>query len=507
MPKKRYAMYLRKSREDVEAEKVGHFETLARHEKQLWRFAEQLGIADCIAEEDIHRELASGESLAERKECQKILRKVSDGLLTGVLTVDIDRISRGDMIDQGTIASVFRYSHTPILTPSKIYDPENDLDMQFMEMRLMFSRIEYEQIKKRMCEGRVRSVMDGQYISPYAPFGFEKCVVDRKKTLRFGAHADTNRWMYRSIAGGETAGSVARRLNEQGIRTKKGRAWDYGDVVAVIANVACKGYVSYGVKKTTTVVDADGRKRKKLVSGDPIIVKGLHEGTVPEELWAKANAMLERNAKPRTKADLKLKNPFAGILVCSKCGRPLRRVIDTRSVARTARFTHIDDPMTGCWMKSARADVVTDAVVDALSDIAADLEVSGSKPDDGLRFQMNGIAKHIKELDGAMDNLFRLAEFGRITDDEFSKRKEKLDAEAEEARKSMDEIAAIVEDQENSGERVIKLKEAVKVIRGNDAEKANKALKMIVKRIEYANDGERTSGRSSGTPMLRIVLR
>ena len=41
----RYAMFLRKSREDAEAERAGKFETLAKHRAVLERLAESMGVA------------------------------------------------------------------------------------------------------------------------------------------------------------------------------------------------------------------------------------------------------------------------------------------------------------------------------------------------------------------------------------------------------------------------------------------------------------------------------
>lgn len=224
MPEKRYAMYLRKSREDVEAERIGHFETLARHEKQLWSYARQLGINGKISEADVYRELVSGDSLAERPECRKLLEKVSAGEYSGVLAVDIDRISRGDMIDQGTISSVFRYSNTPILTPGKIYNPDDDYDMQFMEMRLMFARIEYESIKKRMSAGRIRSVTEGQYIGSFAPYGWDKVTISGKHTLEPNADGSRLVRMYEDVASGvKGTQQIANELNELGVPSPRSK--------------------------------------------------------------------------------------------------------------------------------------------------------------------------------------------------------------------------------------------------------------------------------------------
>ena len=63
-----YAIYLRKSRADAEAEARGEGETLARHEKILLDLAEKMGIK--IGK--IYREIVSGETIEARPEIQKL---------------------------------------------------------------------------------------------------------------------------------------------------------------------------------------------------------------------------------------------------------------------------------------------------------------------------------------------------------------------------------------------------------------------------------------------------
>ena len=64
-----YLMYLRKSRKDIEAELSGEGETLKRHEKILTELSHKMGIY--IPEQNIFREVVSGETIASRPEMQR----------------------------------------------------------------------------------------------------------------------------------------------------------------------------------------------------------------------------------------------------------------------------------------------------------------------------------------------------------------------------------------------------------------------------------------------------
>ena len=58
---KEYAMYLRKSRSDMEAEARGEMETLSRHFSILTDLSKRMDIL--IKPENIFREIVSGESI------------------------------------------------------------------------------------------------------------------------------------------------------------------------------------------------------------------------------------------------------------------------------------------------------------------------------------------------------------------------------------------------------------------------------------------------------------
>src|SRR5690554_1932838 len=106
-----YVIYLRKSRADIEAESHGEGETLARHEKILLDLAKKMKLSIT----QIHREIVSGETISSRPVMQQLLNEVEQGMWKGVLVVEIERLARGDTIDQGIVAQTFKYSNTKII--------------------------------------------------------------------------------------------------------------------------------------------------------------------------------------------------------------------------------------------------------------------------------------------------------------------------------------------------------------------------------------------------------
>ena len=164
-----YAVYLRKSRADIELEAVTKEDTLRRHKTLLQDLAKNRSLK--IVE--YYEEVVSGETIADRPEMQRLLRDIYQNKYTGVLVVEIERLARGDTKDQGIVADAFKYTDTLIITPTKTYDPNNEFDEEYFEFGLFMSRREYKTIHRRMERGKIDSVKEGNYIASKRPYGYD----------------------------------------------------------------------------------------------------------------------------------------------------------------------------------------------------------------------------------------------------------------------------------------------------------------------------------------------
>ena len=86
-----YAMYLRKSRSDIEAESLGEMETLSKHKKILTDLAKRNGHRIM----EVYQELVSGETIADRPEAQRLIKDVNKKIWKGVYVMEVERLARG----------------------------------------------------------------------------------------------------------------------------------------------------------------------------------------------------------------------------------------------------------------------------------------------------------------------------------------------------------------------------------------------------------------------------
>lgn len=331
-----YCLYLRKSRADAEAEERGEGETLARHEKILLELAKKLQLNVT----EIYREIVSGETIAARPVMQRLLQEVEQGVWNGVLVVEVERLARGDTIDQGIVAQTFKYSDTKIITPVKTYDPNNEFDEEYFEFGLFMSRREYKTINRRLQRGRIASVKEGKYVGNKAPYGYERVRLENDKgftLVPIEEEADIVRLIYELYTVGEKqpdgsdkrlgTGLIARRLNNMNVPAKKGGDWAVATIRDILINPVYIGKVRWNWRQHSKKM-TDGQltiSRPRSSIEDCLIVNGMHPPLITEETFAAAQEYMSKNP-PHPIGELKVvKNSLAGLVVCGKCGRKMVR--------------------------------------------------------------------------------------------------------------------------------------------------------------------------------------
>ena len=360
-----YCMYLRKSRADLEAEARGEGETLSRHLQILTRLADQMGLD--VPPGAIYREIVSGDTIAARPMMQRLLREVRDGLWEGVLCTEVERLARGDTIDQGIVAQAFKYSGTRIITPNKVYSPDNEMDEEFLEFSLFMARREYKAIARRMQAGRAASVREGHYVGGRRPYGYEvvKCKGQKGCTLRqIPEEARVVRQCFDWYLSGLGASAIAKKLLAMGCSTCNGRAWSAAGIRNMLRQPVYAGYVQWL-----------RREQKKSVSGGEVVVRrpcsdryilapGLHEPIVTKEQFERVKEMaVQRRAAAHVQGK-QISNPLAGLLKCGLCGYAMHRRNNPNGV-----FVTCTQP--GCACSSAHLDVVLSMALAALREWTA----------------------------------------------------------------------------------------------------------------------------------------
>ena len=355
------AQYLRKSRmeEGMDTEEV-----LAKHRKDLSRFA---------AANDIHiiesyDEVVSGESLYARPEMLRLLEDVEEGRYDAVLVMDLDRLSRGRMKDQGIILDTFRDSGTLIVTPEKTYDLSDDLDDEMAEFKTFMSRREYKIINKRLRRGLKQTIQDGCYVAN-APYGYRKVTVDRKPTLEiYEPEAQFVRMMYDLYLQGYGCVSIARHINALGAKPHRSAEFTRNSVAHILRNPTFAGKIVWD-QKTHIRKGAKGNPKHVTIYNPRdqwTIVDGMHPAIVSQETYDQVQAVLAGRYIP-SKRDGTVRSSLAGLVKCANCGQNMQRM-----TMKGTPYLLCTKP--GCCA-STKFDLVEDRVLAYLEETMARLEL------------------------------------------------------------------------------------------------------------------------------------
>ena len=492
IPSGMYCAYLRKSRKDMEAEARGEGETLARHDAQLRQLAERLGVPLL----ETYTELVSGDTITERPEVRRLLADISAGKWDGVFVMDVDRLGRGDSIDQGIILQTLVYSNTLIITPDKIYDPQDDADAEFFEIKLFFSRREYNMIKKRMQRGRIVSATDGLYQSPKAPFGYERYKLPGRKgwSLRIiPEKAEIVRAVFDWYANGmdgKPAGCnvIANRLNDMGVPTFSGVPFTRSSVRQMLSNPVYIGKIQWN-KRVTTVKIVDGvRTKSRPLSADPILVDGQHDPIIDKATFDRVQEMFAQHAKPSVHSSKDIINPLAGLIICGECGHHMVRKTDLNRKGPSVACLTAKCPTCATYL-----DVVENAVLEILESWVADFEAEEKTKAKASGHDANviqtAIAKNEEQrekLMGQMSRLYDLLEQGIYTPDLYRERRDDLTKRIAQVDSAIAALRTSTKQTDSRAVFIPRVKTVLEAYRVTDnPADQNQLLRSVIDRIIY----------------------
>lgn len=490
-----YAIYLRKSRADLEAEKLGEGETLARHKKILLELASRKGLY--IGK--IYQEIVSGDTIQARPEIQKLISDCYAGKYKGILIVEVTRLSRGNQGDAQTIMDCLRYSNMNngvlVVTPTKTYDvAHSQEDEEYMEFELFMSRREYKMIHKRMDRGRKQAVVEGNFMGTYRPYGYNIVKGRKTRTLtpneyeapivkqifKWAGHDNMSPWR------------IAQRLNAMGVKTYSGDTnWTKTTIRDLLKNPVYTGKVRWNTRmKVKTMVNNELKAiLPRRISDQYMLYDGKHKqhALVDEETF---KLVQNRHRSNPAKHNAILKNPLSGLIVCKKCGRAMSR---QSNKGRRDRYTHTPNT-EGCKVKSATSDDVIAAVKYALKmymdDFELKIENSSDVDENLIEKQIESLRKEMVKINRRKSSLIEMREDRSITHNEFVERKAVHDQKLETLQEQIDDLEHTIPEKEEFEEKLLMVSDAFIAMTDDelDAETKNMFLKKIVKEIKFSRE-------------------
>lgn len=508
--------YLRKSRTDDPALSVE--EVLAKHEEILDKW-NTMHLGRPVPPENKHREVVSGETIRERPEMCELLRRIESPRIKAIKCADEARLSRGDLEDAGRLIKLLRHTNTLVIIPDAwggqfVYNLRDEDDREKFERKLKEGNQFLEYQKKIMNRGRELSVQRGNFIGQVAPYGYRKKLIQEGKkkchTLEIEpAEADVVRMVFDMYVNQDMGRvNIAHRLNELGVPTRTGALWAQDTLKRMLDNEHYIGKVRWNWRKTVTVVEDGEIKKTRPQSkvGEYLVYEGKHEAIISDELFQAAQEKKGRN--PRSKKQVKIRNPLSGLLYC-KCGRAM--------TLRTYKYSGAEprllcDNQAYCGTTSCTYAAMIDRVREILEQCIADFEVRIKNDNKDAASLHANLIKRLEAKRAELDAK-EIAQWEAQADPDPSKRmpahifqilNEKLLKEKEEVREALCKAYESMPEPVDYEEKLVRFQAALEALDDPEASpaKKNKLLKECIDRMDYHRE---KAVRKRGTGKKRTV--
>ncbi len=268
----------------------------------------------------------SGKSIEGRLQFNQMMEDVKSGKdnVSYVLVFKLSRFGRNAADVLSTLQVMQDFGVNLICVKDGI-DSSKDAGKLMISVLSAVAEIERENIRVQTMEGRIQKAREGKWNGGFAPYGYK--LVNGKLEIN-EEEAVAIRTIYDQYVNTDIGSNgISKYLENHGIRkiqrqNGKNPLFDAHLVRLILKNPVYCGKIAYGRRKTEKVHGT--RNEYRLVEQDDfLLVDGLHEAIISEEVWNAAQAKLIAQAKKYehvNKGKDERTHLLSGIVRCPVCG-------------------------------------------------------------------------------------------------------------------------------------------------------------------------------------------
>ncbi|HIX29961.1 MAG TPA: recombinase family protein [Candidatus Blautia stercoravium] len=268
----------------------------------------------------------SGKSIEGRIQFNQMLEDIKAGKdgVSYVLVFKLSRFGRNAADVLSTLQVMQDFGVNLICVEDGI-DSSKDAGKLMISVLSAVAEIERENIRVQTMEGRIQKAREGKWNGGFPPYGYklEKGFLYINEEEAEAIRIIFDQYVHTDIG----ANGLAKYLEQHGIRkiqrqNGKNPLFDAALIRRILKNPVYCGKISYG-RRRTEKVHGTRNEYRQVEQDDYLLVDGLHEGLVSEELWHEAQVKLLAQAKKyehvnrgrETKVHL-----LSGLVKCPVCG-------------------------------------------------------------------------------------------------------------------------------------------------------------------------------------------
>ena len=348
-----------------------------------------------------------------------------------------------------------------------------------------------------MLRGKEQAIVEGQFMNSHRPYGYNIVKTKKYRTLEPNPEeAPIVKMIFEwTVKDNMTPYEIAKRLDAMGVPTyTRSAEWSRETIKAFLTNPVYVGRVRYNDRMEVRKM-VDG----KLVKSRPrsnhtdryMEYEGLHK---PHALVDEATfkAASSRFYSDRTKGELELKNPLAGILYCPNCDKAMVYNGYNKRQGVDPRYLHAQSRV--CKVKSVKVSDVLDAVIHSLKLYIEDFGMQSNNTqtidEAAIDAQIATLNAEMRKSERILAKLFASWEDETITDNEFVQRKAVHNERIASIKQQIEVLEDTIPQQEELELRITEFSDVMEALKDDtlSAEAKNMALKSIIERIYFSRE-------------------
>ena len=268
----------------------------------------------------------SGKSIEGRIAFNQMMDDIKSGkdAVSYVLVFKLSRFGRNAADVLATLQVMQDFGVNLICVEDGI-DSSKDAGKLMISVLSAVAEIERENIRVQTMEGRMQKAREGKWNGGFAPYGYS--LIDGKLEVN-EEEAVAIRTIFDQYVNTDLgANGIAKYLENHGIhkiarQNGTNPLFDAALIRRIIQNPVYCGKISYG-RRRTEKVHGTRNEYRQVKKDDYLLVDGLHEALVSEEVWEQTQVKVAAQAKKYEKVNRDKGEKIhllSGILKCPVCG-------------------------------------------------------------------------------------------------------------------------------------------------------------------------------------------
>jgi site-specific DNA recombinase len=468
-----------------------------------------------ISPQEIYQDDGYSGATLDRPALDRLRDAVAQGRIEAVIILSPDRLAR-QFAYQYIVVEEFERAGCKVVFINHRFG-SSPAERMLQEMTGVFAEYERALITERCRRGRLHKARSGKVVISVAPYGYtyiprsEHCPGN---LLVNDAEAEVVRQIFQWLIDEQfSVSEITGRLNESGLRTRRGNKWQRGTVINLLRNAVYAGTYYYNRRRTVPAKQQNrsrlGSPRKHHISAalrpeDEWIAVQVTP-IIDQETWDAARHQLKLNQERAGRNNKKRDYLLKGLLVCGCCNLRMRGT--TRDAVRPqrryacSRYGALPETDSAhCSNRVISADIIEKIVWQSITELLCDpdllmtqyrqqqeLGFGASQQSEQLRLE-----RRLSVLRSEIQRLIDAYQTGVIELDELAERRLQLADECARMEMQIGRLRQLEQEQQ----RQIDLSVTVEAFCRNIStaldnpsfETKQKILRLMVERIDFVDD-------------------